>query len=83
MSITIWTSGTIPESFKKYLNNILGKHDIKETEKTAILGTARKLTFPKASNITCAINCNHRIAATLHTLNLMFVGSRIIVITEE
>jgi hypothetical protein len=68
MPIKIRTNGTIPESFRKYLNNILGKNDIKETEKTAILHTARKLSFPVASNITGAINCNHRIAQTLHTL---------------
>ena len=37
MPIIIRTSGSIPESLIKYLNNILGKHDIKETEKTAIL----------------------------------------------
>jgi hypothetical protein len=45
--IKIQTNGTIPKSLRKYLNNIhiLGKHDIKETEKAAILGTARKLTF--------------------------------------
>jgi len=80
MPIIIRTNGTIPESFRKYLNNTLGEHDIKET---AILATARKLTFPKSINITGAINCNHRIAAILHTLNLMFIGPCIIVITEE
>jgi hypothetical protein len=38
--ITIGATGTIPKSFRKYLSNILGKHDIKELQKTAILGTA-------------------------------------------
>jgi len=83
MPIIIRTSRAIPESFRKYLNNKLGKHDIKKTEKTTILGTAHILTFPKASNITGVINCKHRIAATLHTLNLMFIGPCIILITEE
>jgi hypothetical protein len=31
---------TISKSFRKYLSNIPGKHDIKKPHKTAILGTA-------------------------------------------
>jgi hypothetical protein len=31
---------TISKSFRKYLSNIPGKHNIKELQKTAILGTA-------------------------------------------
>jgi hypothetical protein len=34
---------TILKSFRKYLNNMLGKHDIKELQKTLILGTAHIL----------------------------------------
>ena len=34
---------TISESFRKYLNNIWGKHEIKEVQKTAILFTAHML----------------------------------------
>ena len=30
-------TGTISKSFRKYLSNIPGKHDIKELQKTAIL----------------------------------------------
>jgi hypothetical protein len=33
-------TGTISKSFRKYLSNMLGKHKIKELQKTAILGTA-------------------------------------------
>jgi len=33
--------GTLSKSFRKYLSNIPGKHDIKELQKTATLGTAR------------------------------------------
>jgi hypothetical protein len=33
-------TGTISKLYRKYLNNILGKHEIKELQKTAILGTA-------------------------------------------
>jgi hypothetical protein len=34
---------TISKSFRKYLSNIPGKHDIKELQKTAILGTTHIL----------------------------------------
>jgi hypothetical protein len=33
-------TGTISESFRKYLSSVPGKHDIKELQKTAVLGTA-------------------------------------------
>jgi hypothetical protein len=36
-------TGTISKSFRKYLNNIPRKHEIKELQKTAILGTAHTL----------------------------------------
>jgi len=36
-------TGTISKSFRKYLSNIRGKHEIKELQKTAILGTAGML----------------------------------------
>jgi hypothetical protein len=36
-------AGTISESFRKYLSRIPGKHDIKEVQITAILGTAHIL----------------------------------------
>ena len=36
-------SGTISKSFKKYVSNIPGKHEVKELQKTAILGTAHIL----------------------------------------
>jgi len=41
--VTIGATGTIPESFRKYVSNIPGKHEIKELQKTAILGTAHIL----------------------------------------
>jgi hypothetical protein len=31
---------SVSESFREYLSNIPGKHDVKEIEKTAILDTA-------------------------------------------
>jgi hypothetical protein len=33
----------ISKSFRKYMSDIPGKHDIKELQKTAILGTAHTL----------------------------------------
>jgi len=38
--IIIEATGTISESFRKYVRNIPGKHEVKELQKTAILGTA-------------------------------------------
>jgi len=36
-------NGTISKSFRKYVSNIPGNHDVKELKKTAILGTAHIL----------------------------------------
>jgi len=36
-------TGTISKSFRKHMNNIPGHHDVKELQKTAILGTAHVL----------------------------------------
>jgi hypothetical protein len=36
-------TGTISKSFRKYVSNIPGNHDIRELQKTAILGTAHIL----------------------------------------
>jgi hypothetical protein len=38
--VTSGATGTISKSLGQYLNNIPGKHEIKEQQKTAILGTA-------------------------------------------
>jgi hypothetical protein len=37
--VVIGATGTISNSFRKYVSNILGNHDVKELQKTAILGT--------------------------------------------
>jgi hypothetical protein len=37
------STGTISKSFRKYLRKIPGKHEIKELQKTAILGTKHTL----------------------------------------
>jgi hypothetical protein len=41
--VIIGATGTISKSFRKYLSSVPGKHDIKEMQKTAILGTAHTL----------------------------------------
>jgi hypothetical protein len=39
----IGATGTISKSFRKYLSNVPGNHEVKELHKTAILGTAHIL----------------------------------------
>jgi uncharacterized protein YycO len=41
--VTIRATGTISKSLRQYLSNIPGKHQIKELQKTVILGTTHKL----------------------------------------
>ena len=41
--VIIGATGTISKSFRKYVNNIPGIHEVKELQKTAILGTAHIL----------------------------------------
>jgi len=36
-------NGTVSKSFRKYVSNIPGKHEVKELQKIAILGTAHIL----------------------------------------
>jgi len=36
-------TGTVSKSFRKYVSNIPGKHEVKELKKSAILGTAHIL----------------------------------------
>jgi len=41
--VIIEATGTISKSFRKYVSNIPGKHEVKELQKTTILGTAHIL----------------------------------------
>jgi len=41
--VIIGATWTISKSFRKYVSNIPGKHEVKELQKTAILGTAHIL----------------------------------------
>ena len=38
--VIIGATGTISKSSRKYISNISGNHEVKELQKTAILGTA-------------------------------------------
>ena len=42
--VIIGATGTISKSFRKCISNIPGNHDVKELQKTAILGTAHILS---------------------------------------
>jgi hypothetical protein len=41
--VIIGATGTVSKSFRKYVSNIPGKHEVKKLQKTAILGTAHIL----------------------------------------
>ena len=41
--VIIVVTGTISKSFRKYMSSISGKHEVKELQKTGILGTAHIL----------------------------------------
>ena len=41
--VIIGATGTISKTFRKYVSNIPGKHEVKELQKTTILGTAHIL----------------------------------------
>jgi len=43
ITVIIGATGTISKSFRKYVGNISGNHDVRDLEKTAMLGTARIL----------------------------------------
>jgi len=43
ITVIIGATGTVTQSFRKYVSNIPGKHEVKELQKTAILGTAHTL----------------------------------------
>ena len=42
-TVIIGATGTISKSFRKYISNLPGNHEVKELQKTAILGTAHIL----------------------------------------
>ena len=75
--VVIGAIGTISKSFRKYVSNIPRKREVKELQKTAILGTAHILRkvlmskynrFSTETNYLSTMNSNNRIAATLYSL---------------
>jgi hypothetical protein len=80
--VIIGATGTISKSFRKYVSTIPGNHEVKELQKTAILGTAhilRKVLMHKYIRANAAvsdmgtINSSDRIAVTLYCLGTGFV----------
>ena len=81
--VIIGATGTISKSFRKYVSNIPGNHEINELQKTAILGTAHifptVLTWryngvnPGTSDM-CNMNSYIRIDATKCSLGTWFVS---------
>jgi len=43
IAVIMGATGTISKSFRKYVSNIPGKHEVEELQKTVILGTAHIL----------------------------------------
>jgi hypothetical protein len=79
--VIIGETGTISKSFRKYVSNIPGNHDVKELQKTAILGTAhilRNVLTYKYNRVnagtsdTGTINSNNRVDAILYSLGTQF-----------
>jgi hypothetical protein len=75
-------TGTISKSFSKYASTIPGNREVRELQKTAILGTAhilRKVVIYTEKYITAnagtsdmgAINSSARIAATLYSVGTL------------
>jgi hypothetical protein len=83
IAVIIGATGTISKSFRKYVSNIPGNHEVKELQKTAILGTAhilRKVVMSRyfgvnvGSSDMSTMNSNTRIAATRCSLGTSFVS---------
>jgi hypothetical protein len=81
--LIIGATETILKSFRKHLNNIPGKHEIKELQNIALLGAAHTIrkvqkqefeTFIMGNNITYTTNFNCRVAETLYTQETWFVA---------
>jgi hypothetical protein len=75
--VIIGATGTISKSFRKYMSNIPGKHEVKELQKTTILGTAHILRkvlmlkynrFNSETNDISTVNSNNRVAAILFSV---------------
>ena len=81
--VIIGATGTISKSFRKYVSNIPGNHEVMEIQKTAILGTAhilrKVLTYRyngvnTGTNDIRTMNSYIRIVATQCSLGTWFVS---------
>jgi hypothetical protein len=81
--VIIGATGTISKSFRKYVSNIPGNHEVKELQKAAILGTVHipwKVLTWRCNGVNAGtsdmstINKNTRIAATQCSLGTWFVS---------
>jgi len=81
--VIIGATGTISNSFRKYVSNIPANHEVKELQKTAILGTAhilRKVLTYRYNRVNAGtsdirtMNSNIRIAAKQCSLGTWFVS---------
>ena len=78
----IGATGTISKSFRKYLSNIVestkSRNYIKQPychcSRTAGSTGVKYRTLSVGNSITCSINCNYRIAATLYTVGTWTVS---------
>ena len=75
--VIIGATGTVSKSLRKYVSDISRKHEVKELQKTAILGTAHILRkvlmlkynrFNTKTNNISTMNSNKRIAATMYSV---------------
>jgi hypothetical protein len=83
ITVIIGATRAISKSFRKYVSNIPGNHEVKKLWKTAILGTAhilRKVLTYRYNGVNARIsnmstmNSNTRIAATQCSLGTWFVS---------
>jgi len=81
--VIIGATGTISKSFRKYVSKIPGNHEVKELQKTAIVGTApilREVLTYRYNGVNAGtsnmntMNSNTRIAATRCSLGTWFVS---------
>ena len=81
--VIIGATGTISKSFRKYVRNVPRIYEVKEPQKTAILGTAhilRKVLTCRYNGVNagtsdiCTMNSYIRIVATQCSLGTWFVS---------
>ena len=64
-------------SFRKYPSNTPGKHEIKVSQKTTHTSKSVTVEVQNVYDVKYHYmyhNCNHRVAATIHTLETLVLG---------